>query len=87
MDQVGSGGCRIFVAIVVKGLDLCIHAECHAVETEWHSICAVSGTAAEEPVVSTKTGYLYEKRLVEKHIKVSVCGIDWTVPISYATEG
>ncbi|KAL3134881.1 hypothetical protein ABBQ32_007847 [Trebouxia sp. C0010 RCD-2024] len=31
--------------------------------------CSISGTAAEEPVVSTKTGYLYEKRLVEKHIK------------------
>lgn len=36
------------------------------------AVCAVSGTAPEEPVVSTKTGHVYEKRLVEKHIKVFV---------------
>lgn len=68
----------MFAVIAIVGLKLCSHAECHAAETEWHSICAVSGTAAEEPVVSTKTGYLYEKRLVEKHIKVSCCayGLD-----------
>lgn len=70
--QVGSGAWRIFVVIAMNCLKVCSHAECRAAETEWHSICAVSGTAAEEPVVSTKTGYLYEKRLVEKHIKVSV---------------
>ncbi|KAK9137994.1 hypothetical protein Sjap_008588 [Stephania japonica] len=32
-------------------------------------ICAISGEAPEEPVVSKKSGLLFEKRLVERHIK------------------
>lgn len=33
--------------------------------------CALSGEIAQEPVVSSLTGHIYEKRLIEKHIKVS----------------
>lgn len=33
-------------------------------------LLAVSGTAPEEPVVSRTSGHLFEKRLIEKHIKV-----------------
>lgn len=33
--------------------------------------CAVSGEVPVEPVVSKKTGLLYEKRLIERHISVS----------------
>ncbi|KAK5577991.1 hypothetical protein RB653_002939 [Dictyostelium firmibasis] len=31
-------------------------------------ICAISGSTPEEPVISTKTGNVYEKRLIEKYI-------------------
>ncbi|KAF3498517.1 hypothetical protein DY000_02051872 [Brassica cretica] len=33
--------------------------------------CAISGEVPVEPVVSKKTGLLYEKRLIERHISVS----------------
>ena len=32
--------------------------------------CAVSGSVPEEPVVNRNNGQLFEKRLVEKHVKV-----------------
>lgn len=32
-------------------------------------VCAISGTAPEEPVFCTKTGHVYEKRLIVKHIE------------------
>lgn len=32
-------------------------------------VCAISGHAPEEPVFSPKTGYVYEKRLIIKHIE------------------
>jgi pre-mRNA-processing factor 19 len=32
-------------------------------------MCAISGTAPEEPVFAAKTGYVYEKRLIVKHIE------------------
>lgn len=32
-------------------------------------VCAISGNAPEEPVFSPKTGHVYEKRLIEKHIQ------------------
>mmetsp|Transcript_75935 Transcript_75935/g.180542 ORF Transcript_75935/g.180542 Transcript_75935/m.180542 type:complete len:503 (+) Transcript_75935:156-1664(+) len=31
-------------------------------------VCAISGHAPEEPVFAPKTGYVYEKRLIEKHL-------------------
>lgn len=34
-------------------------------------VCAISGAAPEEPVFSPKTGQIYEKRLIEKHISES----------------
>ena len=30
--------------------------------------CALSGKPLEEPVISTKTGHVFEKRVIEKHI-------------------
>jgi len=33
-------------------------------------VCAISGTAPEEPVFSPKTGHVYEKRLIIKQIEV-----------------
>ncbi len=32
-------------------------------------LCAISGEAPQEPVVSKKTGVVYEKRLIEKYIE------------------
>ena len=60
-------------AIVMSVLTPYIYGECRAAKAEWHSVCAVSGTVPEEPVISTRSGHLYEKRLVEKHIKVCTC--------------
>ncbi len=34
--------------------------------------CSISGEVPQEPVVSVKTGHLYEKRLIEKHLEVHV---------------
>jgi len=34
-------------------------------------VCAISGTHPEEPVFSPKTGHVYEKRLITKHIQSS----------------
>lgn len=31
--------------------------------------CALSGNPLEEPVVSKKTGHVFEKRVIEKHIE------------------
>mmetsp|Transcript_20204 Transcript_20204/g.36620 ORF Transcript_20204/g.36620 Transcript_20204/m.36620 type:complete len:503 (+) Transcript_20204:84-1592(+) len=31
-------------------------------------VCAISGHAPEEPVFALKTGYVYEKRLIQKHL-------------------
>ncbi len=36
-------------------------------------LLAVSGTVPEEPVVCKTSGHLFEKRLIEKHIKVLFC--------------
>eukprot|EP01027_Heterolobosea_sp_BB2_P013847 GEZU01019928.1.p1 GENE.GEZU01019928.1~~GEZU01019928.1.p1 ORF type:complete len:522 (+),score=130.99 GEZU01019928.1:114-1568(+) len=33
--------------------------------------CSLSGTTPEEPVVSVKSGHLYEKRLIEKYIEAN----------------
>jgi len=42
--------------------------------------CAISGEVPQEPVVSKKNGYLYEKRLIEKYIreegKCPISGLD-----------
>ncbi len=32
-------------------------------------LCAISGEAPQEPVVSKKSGTVYEKRLIEKYIE------------------
>jgi len=34
-------------------------------------VCAISGQAPEEPVFSPKTGHVYEKRLIVKHIQAA----------------
>eukprot|EP01112_Ceratiomyxa_fruticulosa_P015019 TRINITY_DN436_c0_g1_i4.p1 TRINITY_DN436_c0_g1~~TRINITY_DN436_c0_g1_i4.p1 ORF type:complete len:493 (-),score=123.38 TRINITY_DN436_c0_g1_i4:165-1643(-) len=34
-------------------------------------ICSISGTTPEEPVVSTKSGHVFEKRLIEKYVEVN----------------
>jgi len=31
-------------------------------------LCAISGTTPEEPVISSKSGHIYERRLVEKYV-------------------
>lgn len=33
------------------------------------SVCSISGEVPREPVVSVKSGHIFEKSLVEKHIK------------------
>lgn len=43
-------------------MDLCFLLYCF--------ISTVSGEVPEEPVVSEKSGLLYEKRLIERHISV-----------------
>jgi pre-mRNA-processing factor 19 len=34
-------------------------------------ICSLSGEAVEEPVVSTKTGHIYEKRVILKWLETN----------------
>jgi len=45
--------------------------------------CAISGEVPQEPVVSKKTGHLYEKRIIEKYInaegKCPISGSDMTM--------
>lgn len=42
--------------------------------------CALSGNPLEDPVVSTKTGHVFERRVIEKHIENTgqcpITGID-----------
>lgn len=33
--------------------------------------CAISGQVPDEPVVSVKSGYVYEKRLIFKHLQAT----------------
>jgi pre-mRNA-processing factor 19 len=33
------------------------------------NICALTGNPVEEPVISKKTGHIFEKRIIEKHIE------------------
>ena len=32
------------------------------------NICAMTGNQLEDPVVSKKTGHIFERKLIEKHI-------------------
>ncbi len=50
-----------------------IYARDHAACTHLCSLCTVSGSVPEEPVVSTKSGHIFEKRLVLKAIEVGCC--------------
>lgn len=47
-----------------------------------HILPPVSGDVPQEPVISTKTGHLYEKRIIDKHLKAvakcPVTGVDMT---------
>lgn len=42
--------------------------------------CALSGNPLEEPVVSTKTGHVFERSVIEKHIdntgQCPITGVD-----------
>ena len=42
----------------------------------------VSGEVPEEPVVSTKSGLLYEKRLIERHISVCLFSLSLSLSLS-----
>jgi pre-mRNA-processing factor 19 len=34
-------------------------------------LCSISGVVPEDAVVNSKTGYLYERSLIEKHIELT----------------
>jgi len=56
-----------FTTIFALGLGT--PCSCALIHALWLG-AAVSGAAPEEPVVSNKTGHVYEKRLIEKHLAV-----------------
>ena len=43
-------------------------------EREKAMFCAISGVAAQTPVVSSATGLIYEKRLIVKALEASASG-------------
>ena len=48
-------------------LDLFAH---HPLPLFAHTMfCAISAEVPQEPVISAKTGHLYEKRVIEKHLR------------------
>jgi pre-mRNA-processing factor 19 len=36
-------------------------------------VCAMSGVVPSEPIVSVKSGLLFEKKLIMKYVQVSWC--------------